>query len=283
VASLQALLVEYQADDNPLLLGLLHETLAQCALLAADRPAFDLHQARAESYLCSTRNPVLIAHVNQVKLAAAGVQDDTASAAAAGAAVTDLGRSRSHYSLGELSVAPDRSRYALDLMIQQTQAKGGCLYVLDGTSLQLAAASALNEPPHALELALLEQIQRSQFELSALDEPDAATRLFDSLRTPGMPSARARPENDQLHTAAAKASQQGDPFVTLPAPAPSEDEHRIVLLTARQGGRATTVGGVILTLPRGTNVQLDAQLLQAVAEAVRPAKSPSRRAEQPRS
>jgi hypothetical protein len=283
LASLQALLVEYQADDNPLLLGLLHETLARCALLAADRAAFDLHLARAESYLCSTRNPVLIAHVNHVKLAAADVQDDTASAAAAGPAVTDLSRSRSHYSLGELSIAPDRSRYALDLMIQQTQAKGGCLYLLDGTSLQLAAASAVNEPPHTLELALLEQIQRSQFALSALDEPDAATRLFDSLRTPGMPSVRARPENDQLHAAAAAAPQQGDPFRTLPAPAPSADEHRIVLLTARQGGRATTVGGVILTLPRGTNVQLDAQLLQAVAEAVRPAMSPSRRAEQPRS
>jgi hypothetical protein len=43
----------------------------------------------------------------------------------------------------------------------------------------------------------------------------------------------------------------------------------MVLLTARQGGgRATTVGSVILTLPRGTNVPLDAQLLQAVAEAV---------------
>jgi RNA polymerase sigma-70 factor (ECF subfamily) len=75
-ATLDEMLGEYAADANPLLLGLLHETAAECALRLEDAASFTAHLERAETLLRSTGNPTLIAHVVHVKqqLEAAAVQ-----------------------------------------------------------------------------------------------------------------------------------------------------------------------------------------------------------------
>jgi hypothetical protein len=245
-ALIQELLAEYLPDENPLLLGLLHETGAQAALAADDHAAFDTHLTAAASYLRSTRNPVLIAHVNRLKQVAASVAQTEFPPGTwpHDAALTPgVSRSRSTYSLAELSVAPDRHRYALELLIQQTRARGGCLYLLEGTSLHLTAASALEEPPQALEQALLQELQRFQRERDALDSD---TRIIESMRTP---RTSGHPANDQGRV---------------------EDSHRFLVLTSRRGGEARIVGGVILSRDAGTTFELDYHFLQAVAEAVRP-------------
>lgn len=240
------LLVEYEPDENPLLLGLLHETRAQCALAADDQPAFEKHLALAASHLRSTRNPVLIAHVSRLRQLAASVAHTELPPALFAndlAFGQNISRSRSTYSLAELTVAPDRHRYALELLIQQTRAKGGCLYLLEGTSLHLAAASAVDEPPQDLEQALLVQLRRAQSTGEALDSD---TKIIESLRAA---RASGKPANNQVS---------------------SEENHRFLVLTTRREGVSRTIGGVILTVDLSTSVELDAQFLQAVAEAVRP-------------
>ncbi|HKU38417.1 MAG TPA: protein kinase, partial [Polyangiales bacterium] len=153
-AAIERMLREYAVDDNPLLLGLLHETAAECALRLGDCPRLTTHLGMLEVLLRSTGNPVLIAYTVHVKqqLEAAAVAaglappstqlEITLSMPAVGSAPRDA-----TYQLGELSAAPDRPRYALELLIQHTQARGGCLYLLDGSSLLLAAASVVDEPP----------------------------------------------------------------------------------------------------------------------------------------
>jgi tetratricopeptide (TPR) repeat protein len=261
IALLEAMFNEYREDENPLLLGLLHETRAQCALSVGDRAGFDRNFEQADARLRSTRNPVLIARISQLKLLAVAHSEPAPfSLSALGTPIT-VGSSRSHFSLAELNGAPDRHKHALKLLIEHARARGGCLYLREGAGLQLAAASAVDEPAPALEQELLRRIERAQALLQSIDALDGETRVFDS-------EPAQAPANDQGLTL---PTGSGRPvlFSMMPAPAPpSEDAHRVVVLSVRMGGVSKPIGGAILMLEPGASVELDPRLLHAVAEAL---------------
>ncbi|HKP59983.1 MAG TPA: protein kinase [Polyangiales bacterium] len=274
LAALEEMIQEYEADHNPLLLGLLHETRAQCALSVADRDGFDAHLARAQVYFLSTHNPVLVAHVTLLKQLSLHVEPQAAvvPSGVTRELLSELGPARGSHSVGELLLASDRERYALELLIERTRAKGGCLYLLDGDGgLQLAAASAIAEPPRELERELSQQLQRSQSLLDALDAPDDETRLLDSMRSAARNSLRVPaasvPANDRTSSAAPRGSQPAHVFSGSPT-AHTDQHYSIVLLTSRSAGQATMIGGAILTLEPGTSVTLDPQLVLAIADAI---------------
>jgi hypothetical protein len=252
IAALEDMLAEYRADDNPLLLGLLHETRAQCALSIGDRAGFEAHLAEVDKRLRSTRNPVLIARISQLKLLAAAHAEPLAYSPPT-AAGSEL---RSFYSFPELNTSPDRYRHALRLVIDSARAKGGCLYLHEGTGLRLAAASALDEPPRILEQELLMRIERARALLHSLDDLDDETKVFDSKPAGALPST---PANDQAPPVKL--------FSSVPAPR-SDEVHRVVVLTARVGGVSKPIGGVILTLDPIVSHDLDPRLLHAVAESL---------------
>lgn len=270
--AIDAMLEEYAPDHNPMLLGFLHETRAQCSFASGDREAFAMHANAVTEYFRGTRNPALIAHIGQLEqLAATFEVDYDVAERQVPVAMRDhpgLTKSRASYTLAEISVAPDRHRYALELMIQESRAKGGCLYVLDGVKLQLVAASATHEPPQDLELSLLTQIKQSQVELDTLADPESNTQIIESLRVkssraPGMrSSARA-----QTQSAAPRPSRPSLFTESVP-PVVRDENHSLVVLTARRAGRRIAVGGVILTLEPGVSSVLDSQLLLAVGEAM---------------
>ncbi|HKU37983.1 MAG TPA: hypothetical protein VJR89_07550, partial [Polyangiales bacterium] len=275
-AAIERMLREYAVDDNPLLLGLLHETAAECALRLGDCPRLTTHLGMLEVLLRSTANPVLIAYTVHVKqqleaaAVAAGLMprstqlEITLSVPAPGSAPRDA-----TYQLGELSAAPDRPRYALELLIQHTQARGGCLYLLDGSSLLLAAASVVDEPPRELEQELLQSIQRTQHEFDTLDDE---TRIVESMRA-GRARHSKRSKSERAYAASDPTQLHARLFQASDAAPANSQEHRLLVLTARRGTTVRAVGGVILTLEPGNDVQVDTQLLHALADAVRPMES----------
>jgi hypothetical protein len=271
--AIDAMLAEYGSDHNPMLLGFLHETRAQCALASGDREAFANHASQVADYFRGTRNPALIAHIGQLEQLAGAIEAEryapgTGATIAVREQPVHLLKSRAGYVLGEISVAPDRHRYALELMIQEARAKGGCLYVLDGAKLQLVAASATHEPPQDLERTLLHQIQQSQVQLDTLADPDANTQIIESLRIPSGPaSGQSLPANQQTGSGIPRHSRSSLFTESVP-PVTREEDHSLVVLLAQRAGRRSAVGGVILTLDPGVSVVLDSQLLLAVGEAV---------------
>jgi hypothetical protein len=137
--------------------------------------------------------------------------------------------------------------------------------------LLLAAASAIDEPPRELEHELLRQLERSQSRLDALDALDEETKLYDSL--PALDSTRrytsSPPANDRSIAQAASPSQPVKLFSGSPVPQPQA--HRVIVLTAHEGGASRIIGGAILTLDPGTSVELDPRIVEAVAGALAPA------------
>ena len=238
IAALNALIDEYQPDDNPLLLGLLHETRALCALRECDSEGFDRHVTLTDQYLSSTQNPVLVARVSQLMLSAAGYRALASEPVPRGSIDTQpaLSPSRSWFSLAELTGALDRHQHVLRLLVEQARATGGCLYLCEGAGLRLAAAFAVPEPPRALEPELLRRIQHAQELCYSFDTLDDETRVFGSNPAPA------------LH--------------------PKDDTHCLVVLTARIAGVSKPIGGLILELVPGASAQLDPQLLHAVADVL---------------
>jgi hypothetical protein len=179
------------------------------------------------------------------------------------------------HTVAELSVASDRPRYALDLLIERASATGGCLYLFDGSSLELVASKELEEPTAELEQRLLQELQRSQAILAMFNGLDGDTRMVDSLPVSARPSLSARstapPANDQLERFSRSSSPTGnaDGQVVRAHMLQAQDErHRIAVLTAERHGLATSIGGVILALSAEGGAQLDVTLLRAVGQAI---------------
>jgi tetratricopeptide (TPR) repeat protein len=262
IAAIEHMLAEYLPDGNPLLLGLLHETRAQCALSVDDQAGFEAHLAEVGHYFTSTRHPVLIARISQLKLLAVAHAEPGSfppqQTLVLGSELRSvLNPSRSFFSFPELSLSPDRYRHALRLLVENARARGGCLYLREADRLQLVAASGIHEPPRELEHELLARIERSQSLLLELDSLDDETRVFDS--KPAGP--RSVPAND------VQSMRPTRLFSSAPAPL-SNEPHRVIVLTARIGGATKPIGGVILTLDPAGGPELDQRLLHAVAESL---------------
>jgi len=229
---------EYFALDNPLLLGLVHEALAQVALASADRGTCLSHLALTDDYYRKTRNPVLIARCRRLADAAtrAGLRDALRFSVPEPEPPPHVSSSRT-LTMGELAAASDRCDYALRLVIEHVGARAGCLYLLDDDKLRLAAVSGVDEPPEALERALAKQLELVHEDMHTVIDAGGG---------------------DESETTR---------FLSSPVRRPNHNHH-VILLTAQRDGVAIGFGGLILELNDGGGSPLDAGLLQAVAEAL---------------
>src|SRR5262249_4144813 len=62
-----ALLSQYSPNENPVTLGSIHRTFAEIAVLEGDTPSFEQHVAAMRRWFQPTKNPALIAQVDQLR------------------------------------------------------------------------------------------------------------------------------------------------------------------------------------------------------------------------
>jgi hypothetical protein len=170
-ARLDALLMQYGREDNPLFSGLLHKARAEVALAMHDDAALTTHFGEFERRFRSTRNPALIAQVERL-------------AARIGRALppSSLAPVALQVSLAGFANAGDRYRHALQLVLQRAQAQAGYLYVLHGDELQLVASSSPQEAPLGLETRLREStrlLREVPSRMAANDADEIETALVE--------------------------------------------------------------------------------------------------------
>jgi tetratricopeptide (TPR) repeat protein len=66
-ANLAELLSRYAPNENPMTLGSIHRTCAEVAMLEGDTPSFEQHVAAMRSWFSPTKNPALIAQLDQLR------------------------------------------------------------------------------------------------------------------------------------------------------------------------------------------------------------------------
>jgi len=173
-----------EPTGNPLLCGSLHEARARVAFVAGDFVTYRLHLTITEKLFRSTDNPVLIARAN--RLAAASEMADSVpdrlptSPSGYATEIDRAGRTvssprrqreleRSLISIDAVTTPPpgdprrlvsavlskcrgdaERAARALQLLVEDSQAIAGYLYLRRGDALELVAPTFGDEPPTAL-------------------------------------------------------------------------------------------------------------------------------------
>jgi hypothetical protein len=293
VSILDGLLAEHARHDNPLLIGLLHKARAEVAILMRDRAAFEAHLGPMEQFFRSTRNPALIGQwerlCDRARRAGVRVAPEPRTADVTTKAAASMLTQRT---LTELSAAADRSKYALQLVMQRSRAKVGYLYVFDNERMLLVAASHPTEPPAEIERQLQERALRAEVEAQECD--DATTlELVDTSDDGGsltqrsgiQPIASARlPMTSALPTSTRPSGFKPAPtadgrdsqhdnaactvFIPSAPPEPPPGSYRTLLLTMPLEKRRIVVGGMILDVEEYSLFGLDPTLLDGIAKAL---------------
>ena len=143
-----------EALGYPSVCGLMHEARARVALAAGEKAAFRLHLDAAERWLRPTRNPALIAQVDQLaavdnqRSVAGEATDVTRTAllgqgrldAGSGTAETQLSVVRVAERLARVATRDDCAAEALSILCATTGATAGVLYMADDTGVPAEAA-----------------------------------------------------------------------------------------------------------------------------------------------
>jgi hypothetical protein len=273
--SLDALLDKYGKEDNPLLIGLLHKARAEVALLMLDGANFIAHLAEMGRCFHAAKNPALISQWERLteKGTRAGVRK-TPEVAARKPSSQVIDAATILRSLGELTVASDRCKYALDLLVQEAGAAEGYLYLLRNDGLQLASASSPNEPPMGLEAQLLlkaseavAHLEAGASSISNLIGLESSTEDVPAPEVGGSPSGGA--------AAAASDEEDGDDldgntvFIKSVPPEAQQGLYRLVVLSTRtSNGTPVVAGGLILKMEPRQRLMLGTQLIETVAAAL---------------
>jgi tetratricopeptide (TPR) repeat protein len=264
VRMLDALLYKYGAQNQPLLLGLLHKARAEVALSMHDAAGFAAHFTEMEQCFRRSRNPALIAQIARTaKLALAAGQDTSEIARKHVTSQLDVMRAGpalrsdaidSVRALHDISLPADRAAMALGLIQKEVGANSGFLYVLKGDRMELAAASSYADPDPELERSLQGVIKQAQ---QSLLDHDQQTALNGSL------------------TMTWQGAASSDPIDSTPPPSPVEAKtddktsHRFLVLRTGTAGDGTVVGGVILEIEPQSDFAADMDLLLRIACALR--------------
>lgn len=173
---------------SPSLSGGLHEARARVALHAGDETAFAMHYAETESWFRSTRNPALIARLERLGKAHRDRRSSQPPRAAVGVdAVTAIDvthpASRVASALGTARGPSERGLRALDLLLDETAAASGLLFLAEAGSLELVAPLDVSVPDGLL--AELEQVCAAARAGTATSFP----RTHRSLTESGAPGA----------------------------------------------------------------------------------------------
>jgi hypothetical protein len=243
---LDGLLAEHGAQDQPLLIGLLHKARAEVALATADASVFERHAAEMETRFRATQNPCLIAQWERLleRAVRAGVR-------ARNDAIVRSQRpeapSRSSLRiLSELEAAPDPALHAVRLLVARTRASAAHLYELRGGQLRLLESSRGTEPAREVEAELFLRYERSQAELREEQ------------------SAEDRPTVIEL----APDVEPDSVFLDSEPPVGSRAKLQTILLQHSQSSVTSTVGGLILEFPADVTPSVDPGLLDAIASVL---------------
>jgi hypothetical protein len=259
VAILDGLLVAHGGEDQPLIIGLLHKARAEVAIAMSDKAAFEVHFVAAMTRFREAKNATLIAQGDQLakraERAAIAVPRMTSAAPRASIAAGPAPESISiltQRALSDVSGVSERADLALKIILKDSRAKAGSLYLLKGGRLELAASSTAQEPTPECEARLLsELVQAQQRELEA----EAMTAAVDAL-----PSGEERSVFIESVTPVAMGASS---VATV-----SEDPYRVLVLSTKRGGDLIVVGGLIVELREEREFTINAELLEPIAAAL---------------
>jgi len=179
--------------SNPLLRGMLHRDRARIALHGMDGPSFDHHFARMEEWFRPTLNPALIVQCERLADAAhkAGLRAATDAQRSKlirwfDTAATTMSANAVHSLLIQCVGSDARADRALDLMLQQTGAEHGFIYLNQAERFWQAAPRAEAAPAWVVEQlrdAMAEALERFETEHSEIEDDDSDTAMLDAFAT----------------------------------------------------------------------------------------------------
>jgi tetratricopeptide (TPR) repeat protein len=248
VRILDDLLAAHGHEDQPLLIGLLHKARAEVALQMNDLDAFETHFAQMERRFSGTQNPTLVAQTDRLARRAAELRSREGEVAAPVIqkpleAVSVLTRR----ALDDLATASDRPAVALGLILHECRGKAGFLYLLNGSRLELAAASSRTEPARRFEALLQRDLQQAQ---RRAEEEEDLTAAVDPERAPAVG-----------HSMLIDSVPPGQP----PSVEPSDEMYRMLVLRTQRSGETVVVGGLIIELDPQRGFAVDSDLLEPIA------------------
>ena len=268
VRMLDALLCKHGAQDQPLLIGLLHQARAEVALSMRDAAGFAAHFTEMEQCFRRSKNPALIAQIARTAkraLAAGDIASEIVrkQAVAAQFDVTRTGpalRSDVIDSVRALYDATpgERAAMALDLIQKEVAASSGFLYVLKGDRMELAAASSYAAPEPELERSLQAVIREAR---QSLLDHDQQTALQTALNRPLTLTWQGAAGPDTIDSAS--------PASQVHPKTDDETSYRFLVLRTGAAGDSTVVGGVILEIEPQSGFAADVELLLRIACALR--------------
>ncbi|MFI5307202.1 MAG: protein kinase [Polyangiales bacterium] len=144
-ARVDGYLAELGGRGGPITVGALHEARAEIAKQAGDMLAARQHLLQVEAAFAPTRNPALVARVEQLRRS---IEQDSTERGSSHA-TTDFGVVR-EVELQQLIAAcqgPERFERVLELLLQHTRGRQGWLYSYDGHGLTIVAPSTPGELP----------------------------------------------------------------------------------------------------------------------------------------
>jgi tetratricopeptide (TPR) repeat protein len=262
VRILDDLLEKHGAEDNPLLVGLLHKARAELALMMRDVEALEKHVCEMERRFRSTRNPALIAQCERLSenVSRAGLSKALAmDSHEKGLQLADA----TACTIGELSAAAEPCDYALRLVLDRSKAKAGFLYVYRHESMQLVASSSADDAQPHLEEALAQLAAVPSNAASAHpgvdpDEPQVLTEESRHVDTTG----------SDVDTTAGDLDAGNTVFVpSAPAPTPWGG-YQLILLRSPSGETRGVVGGLILEADPSHASRLGPDFLGGVARVL---------------
>jgi len=223
--------------DNPLVHGLAHKARATIALLQGRREVFAEHFAAMRHWFRRTDNPALIAQCQRLDkearslgISAPGVTPNHDSRAEA----SDESE-RISIAFRACSDAPQRLQAALDLILEQTQAERGYLYLLRPEGLVFAAPRAGSAPSPSILCDLSARIERLRNDASELHDDGLDTIVTEIVST---------------------------------VPASTVSELLTLVLSFRSGTELVVVGAVALVPGEGALGSIPSALSEAIARTL---------------
>lgn len=249
VELLDAMLAEHGGEDQPLLIGLLHQARAEVAFGMRDAVAFERHSGEMERRFREAKNQSLITRGERLSAAAVAISlrpsKPTSSQSEQPAVAITTATQRA---IAAVVTASSRADAALAVIVSAARARAGYLYLLRGNRLERAAATGGGEPSAAVYERLRNDLLRLRF-VAEEEEPDTAA--IDS----------TDPE------------PAGSVFIDSPQSGDESrgDEHELqrgFVLSTWNNGELVVVGGVIVECDRDQRVAVESALLEPVAAAL---------------
>jgi hypothetical protein len=253
---LDTLLAEHAGEDQPMLIGLLHKARAEVALQTTDAAVFERHFVEMDRRFREAKNPSLIAQIERVAAAAvsAGLRPRAASMPSERAPGFAISTATQRAIAGVTSAA-NRADAALGIIVQQTHARRGYLFVLRGDRLELAAATDAGPPSISAFERLQNDVRRVRY---LAQEDDYETAAVESIKA-------AEPTKSVFIDSAPR----GDGARTA-----EHEGRRVLVLQTRQAGQLMVVGGVIVECDSDHAFAIDAELLEPISSALLARTSP---------